>query len=157
MKKLVTVFTIMLIVSSGIAHADGFTNESIQGTYAVKGIFGSHDGAAIGIATYDGHGNGTASAIQNLPGLFWQRNVIESSFEETISVNPDGTLVSTVTFTIPEGGTVTMHSDGVIMQAEYIDGIKVATEIFAIQREPMPPLLGKPGSIATFTAKRLPD
>ena len=157
MKKLLTVISIMIFISYGIACADGFTNASIQGTYAMKATFGSHDGAAIGVMTSEGDGNVTGSGIQNLPGLFWQRNVMESTFDGTYTVNADGIVTFTNTFTVPGGIEVEMHADGVIMQAEYINDVKVATELFAMEREPINPLLGKAGSLATFTFKRLPD
>jgi hypothetical protein len=55
----------------------------------------------------------------------------------TVNANGMGTGAGTTTF--PDGSTSLGTYDMVIMQAEVIDGVKVATEFFTISREALSP------------------
>jgi len=142
-----------------MAYADGFTNESLQGTYAVETVTGAHNGCTIGLLTGDGDGNFTGKSIMNVPGLFLPKRMrLEITSTGTYDVNPDGTTVGTMTFTTPNGSEVTVHMDAVIKKAEVVDGIKLATEIVGFFDEPGTFILeGKPGLLTTFNGTRLPD
>ena len=158
MKNLLSLL-IVLSVSYGIAYADGFTNESFQGTYAVRSVSGANNGGTIGPTTADGNGNFTGSAIMNVPGPSLHRRMrISTTSTGTYDINPDGTAVVTSTFTTADGLSTTIHIEGMVTQAEVVDGIKLATEFFGIAEEPATALLqGKLGLMTTFTATRLPD
>ena len=59
MKKLLTVLLITLIVSSGVAYAQEFTNESLQGTYS--GIVTNEGLQSVMFGTFAADGNGNWS------------------------------------------------------------------------------------------------
>jgi hypothetical protein len=158
MKNLLSLL-IVLSVSYGIAYADGFTNESVQGTYAMETVTGANNGCTIGLYTADGNGNFTGSAIMNVPGLFLPKRMrLEITSTGTYDVNSDGTLVGTSTFTTSDGSEVTVHFDAIIKKAEVVDGIKLATEFVGFFEEPGTFILeGKPGLMTTVNGTRLPD
>ena len=158
MKKLLSLL-IVLSVSYGIAYADGFTNESFQGTYALDTVTGANNGCGITLITADGNGNFTGSGILNVPGLFFPKRMrIPTTSTGTYDVNSDGTAVGTLTFTTPDGTSVTVHMDAIVKRAEVVDGIKLATEFVGSFEEPGTFILeGKLGLLTTFNATRLPD
>jgi len=157
MKKLVTIFTIMFIASSGVAFAEGFTNESFQGTYAGTVINESLNTGMFGVFTADGNGNWSSSAKFNQPAPFGQRRIYDVTMTDgTYTVNADGTMFLTASFTLPNGVKVDAEIDGIIRKLEIIDGVPIATEMFGIGRGGEIPSL-KPGSITTYDAKRLSD
>lgn len=61
-----------------------------------------------------------------------------------------------LTYTMPNGPTVDIVVDRIIRQAEVVDGVKLATELYGISRQGALPSL-RPGSLVIFTGKRLPD
>ena len=76
----------------------------------------------------------------------------------TYEVNSNGTVVVTMTFTTPDGTSVTVHMDGIVKKAEVVDDIKLATEFVGAFEEPGTFILeGKPGLMTTFNGTRLPD
>jgi len=158
MKKLLLLL-MMIFVSYGVASADGFTNESFQGTYAMETITGANNGCTIGLFTSDGDGNFTGKSIMNVPGLFLPKRMrLEVTSTGTYDLTSDGTAVGTSTFTTPNGSEVTVHFDAIIKKAEVVDGIKLATELVGFFEEPGTFILeGKPGLMTTFNATRLPD
>ena len=157
MKKLVTVFTIMFIVSSGVAYAQDFTNENFQGTYSGTVINEDLNTITFGTFTADGNGNWSSSAKASLPAPFGQRQVYDVTMTDgTYTVNADGTMFLTASFTIPNGVKVDAEIDGVIWKTEIIDGVPIVTEMVGFGRGGEMPSL-KPGSITTYNAKRLSD
>jgi hypothetical protein len=156
MKKLLTVLLITLIVSSGVAYAQGFTNESLQGTYTGITTNEGSNWVVFGTFTADGNGTWSGSAKGNLPGLFGQRIVMELTFSGTYTINDDGTATLTMTFTREDGLEGSTEIDGVIRESEIIDGVKIVTELIGFSRGGELPSL-KPGSITTYDARRLSD
>jgi hypothetical protein len=156
MKKLLPVLLITLIVSSGVAYAQEFTNESFQGTYIGTTIDAAADVGTFGKVIADGNGSWSGSGKMNRPAPFGQRQVIDFAFTGTYNVNEDGTLTAALTYTLPNGMTVDAEIDGIIRQAEVIDGVKIMTEGYGLERGGAVPSL-TPGSLTTFTAKRLSD
>jgi hypothetical protein len=149
----------VFIVSYGIAYADGFTNESFQGTYAVVSVNGAHNGCSIGPITGDGNGNFTGSMISNVPGLFpLKRMRFPMTTTGTYDVSSDGTVVGIFTFATPDGSELTVHMDAIVKKAEVVDGIKLATEFVGFIEVPATFILqGKPGLMTTLNGTRLPD
>ena len=149
MKKLLLTLTIvsLSLCFNNIVFADGFTNASFQGHYSMQASLGP-TAAALGEATADGNGNVSGTGIENHP-ILNQRIVVPVDMEGTYTVNENGT--GTVTYTASAYGISNeLVMDFVIMKAEVMNGIKVATEVFGMPREG-----GR--TVATFTMKRLPD
>lgn len=159
MKTLVMVLLITVFVSTGVAYAQGFTNESLQGTYGFKVTFGANEAVLLGVLTFDGNGKVTSgSGIMNAPAPLGRRKTIEGTIEGTYAVNSDGTGSATYVLTTSDGLTLEVNYYAVIMQAQEINGLKLVTELFAVQREAGNPLLaGKLGSLVAGEMKRLPD
>ena len=154
MKKLVSSLIVLTVAVFlyGVAYGEGYTNESMQGTYGIKASMGPKF-AAMGIATFEADGSFTASGPANVPAPLGRRQVVQGYFEGTYEVSPDGTGIVSYTGTDAAGETFTQAMvDLVIMEAEEVDGIKVATEIYGVVRTGS--LQGCP---MTFTVKRLPD
>jgi len=145
--------------SNGVAHAQAeFTNESFQGNYAFKSVSGANDGAGLGVLIADGDGNFlSGSTIFNAPAPIRKRQVITATVDGTYTVNANGTGIAAFTFTPDVGPTEVINLDLVIFEAEVVGDVKLATEVFGIEREPINPLLGRPGSLVTVLIKRLPD
>jgi len=157
MKKLLAVLLITFIASSGIAYAQGFTNENFQGTYSGTVINEGVQSVMVGTFTADGNGNWSSSAKINLSAPFGQRQVYDVTMTDgTYTVNADGTLFMTASFTIPNGVKVDAEIDGVIRKTEIIDGVPIVTELVGFGRGGEIPSL-KPGGIVTYDARRLSD
>jgi hypothetical protein len=149
MKKLLVTLIILSISLSlnGLVYAQDFTNESLQGKYAVKASISPRI-VGMGVATVDENGNLTVSGTINGPALFDRRTVSTISIEATLDVNPDGTGIATYV----NGSSEDPGADFVIMEAEVVDGVKLAIEIFGVDRSSV--VLGFP---STFIYRRLPD
>ena len=157
MKKLIPVLLITLIVSSGVAYSQGFTNESLQGTYSGIVTNEGLQSVMFGTFTADGNGSWSSSAKFNQSAPFGQRHVIDVTMTDgTYTVNADGTLFMTATFTIPNGVKVDAEIDGVIWKTEIIDGVPIVTELIGFGTGGEMPSL-KPGYIVKYEAKRLSD
>jgi hypothetical protein len=87
-----------------------------------------------------------------MPALLGRRSVSTLSFAGTLEVNPDGTGTASFTSTHEDGSSEASVADFVILEAEVVDGVKLATEVFAVNRSSG--LLGFP---ITYIYKRLPD
>ena len=159
MKKIITLFTIIFLVSSGMAYAEGYTNASVKGKWAITSITGANNSASLNLLTIDENGTWTGSGIINAPGLLMpRRQRLETTYSGTYDTNPDGTLVMTMTFTTSTGLSASSNADGIVTKAEVVDGAKIITEIAGFFEVPAPLLLtGKPGLMTTFTMTRLPD
>lgn len=143
---------------NSVVHAQTeFTNESFQGNYAFTFTTGANVSAAVGVLTADGDGNITGSEIINVPAPVRKRRILSATIEATYTVLPDGMGTAADSTTI-DGVTSGGNFDFVIMQAEVQDsGVKVATEIIALERTPVPLGFGIPGDLLTIHLKRLPD
>ena len=159
MKKIITIITIIFFVSCGMVYAEGYTNASVKGKWAVTSITGANNSATINLLTADENGTYTGSGIMNVPGLLMpRRERIETTFSGNYDINPDGTCVMTLTFTTSTGLSASFNADGIVTKAEVVDGAKIATVVTGFFDEQMPLLLtGKPGLMTTFTMTRLPD
>jgi hypothetical protein len=157
MKNLLSVFLIVFVVSCGMVYAQGFTDESLQGTYAGIATNEGLKNVMFGIFTADGNGNWSTPCKFNQPAPFGQRKVIDVTMTDgTYTVNADGTLFMTASFTIPNGMKVDAEIDGVIRKTEIIDGVPIVTELIGFGRGGEIPSL-MPGTILTYDAKRLSD
>jgi hypothetical protein len=162
MKKLQSslLYLVVAIIFVGattlIAHAQGFTNESFQGTYTGTTIDAASDVGTFGIVIADGNGNWSGSGKMNSPAPLGQRKVIDFTFTGTYNVNEDGTFTAEVAYTLPNGATVDAEIDFIVRQAEVIDGVKIMTEGYGLERGGAIPSL-KPGALTIFVGKRLPD
>jgi len=157
MKNLPSVFLIVFIVSLGVAYAQEFTNDSLQGTYSGTVINEDLNVITFGIFTADGNGNWSSSAKWSRPAPFGQRQVLDVTMSEgTYTVNADGTLFMAATFTLPNGMKVDAELDGIIRKTEIFDGVTIVTELVGFGRGGEVPSL-KPGSITTYDARRLSD
>ena len=142
---------------NGIAHAQKvFTKEIFQVNYSGTTISEATDIGVFSIFSADGNGNWSGSATMNRPAPFGQRQVIDSTFTGTYNVNEDGTMTFSFTYSLSNGLTADVEMDGVIRQAEVIDGVKIMTESIGFSRGGELPSL-KPGSLTIYHAKRLPD
>ena len=74
-----TVFIMSGLGSNGIARAEGFTNESIEGTYSGTRIAEATDDGGIVIVNFDGNGNLSGSDIINRPAPFGKRQVLDTN------------------------------------------------------------------------------
>ena len=159
LKTLVSSLVVIVVALclNAVVHAEGFTNESLQGTYS--GIVTNEGLQSVMFGTFaaDGNGNWSSSAKINQRAPFGQRRVIDVTMTDgTYTVNADGTLFMTASFTIPNGMKVDAEIDGVIRKTEIIDGIPIVTELIGFGRGgEMPSLV--PGYIVTYDAKRLSD
>ena len=157
MKNLPSVFLIVFIVSLGVAYAQEFTNDTLQGTYSGTVTNEGLNNVMFGIFTADGNGNWSSSAKFNQPAPFGQRQVIDVTMTDgTYTVNADGTLFMTASFTIPNGVKVDAEIDGIIRKTEIIDGVPIVTELIGFGRGGEIPSL-MPGTLLTYDAKRLSD
>ena len=156
MEKLLSVFLIMFFVSCGVVYAQGFTNQSLEGKYALQAVYGDNEGAGTGVVTSLGNGNASATYTINAPaGLGRTRFIATATAEGTYSVNGNGTMYLAFKLTFENDISFEETADCMIMQA---DANILATELYCVGREPLTPLRGfKRGGIIQFTCKRLPD
>jgi len=153
MKKVILVLNALTVVSflSGVIYAADFTKASLQGKFAIQ-VSASPRIVGIGVATLDESGNLTGTGSINMPALLGRRSVSTIALAGTLEVNTDGTGTASFTSTYEDGSSDASVADFVIMEAEVVDGIKLATEIYGVNRSSG--LLGYP---ITYVYKRLPD
>jgi hypothetical protein len=141
---------LLTCVAKRLPDAGVFTNTSVQGTYALTINTGPNMVSCQGIATMDGNGNASGPFITNAPTTDGGRQVVPGTFAVSYTLNPDGTAIALGTTTTP-AGTGQFTNDLLITQAKVVGGVKVATEVFGMQRE------AKGGLFSTYLFKRLPD
>ena len=146
MKKSLLTLTILVVsfCFTGLVYAEGFTMESIQGNYACQGSAGPKF-AGIGVMTADASGNISGSLILRI----WKQRFEVSMEEGTYTVNDNGTGRMTFKIADDAGESAELSADFIIMQAEIVDDVKLATELFSVQDE----IFGTPPIIS---CKRLP-
>jgi hypothetical protein len=143
---------LMTCVCKRLPDEGVFTSASIKGTWAYTITGGSNAACAAGTATIRENGNFSGPFIMNAPAPDGSRLVIPGTAAGTApTLKEDGTGLFSGATTLPDGSTNQWTLDFVITQAEVVGGVKVATEMFAIQREP------GFGLFWTYTFKRLPD
>lgn len=119
----------------------GYSNASFAGTYNFSIIFGGRDIAGIGTTTSDGRGR--FSGVQELNVGSGQ--LIRQQVVGTYRIFPDGTGVADVDLTTPDGATTRGTFDYVVLQAEVVGTVKLATELRGMSREPaVDPATGRP-------------
>ena len=151
-----TAFVIAALDPSGVANAQGFTNQSLKGKYATKALYGDEEGAGIGVMNADGNGTASGNYVMNGPGfIMMRRNRLPAAVKGEYNVKSDGTITINWTITISDNMVIEETGDCVIMQA---DDNKVAKEVFCLGNEPLTMLRGfRRGGIITMTLSRLPD
>ena len=149
--------TIATAQSPSIDRPRGFTKASLKGFYSAQEAGDGDVSAGFGVIVYDGLGKTTRRLTVNAPAEDGGRRILEFPGEGTYTVNDDGTGTATYTNTSADGTTSTVHFDFVITKAEVvfppkIPSAKLATEIFAVQRE-----AGQTVSLVTSVQKRVPE
>jgi hypothetical protein len=135
----------------------GYSNASFQGDYNFSIIFGARDITGFGATTSDGRGNfsGTQDINTGSGQLIRQRVV------GTYQVFPDGTGVAHIELTAPDGSTSRGTFDYVVMEAKEVGGVKLATQLRGMSREPaVDPSTGRPfepPQIGVSLFQRLPS
>lgn len=116
-----------------------YTIESIQGAYAVVGLYGPKVAMALGVRQFDGKGNFTGAFVLNQPvagSTTGERSGSTGTQQGTYAVNCNGTGVMT-RLTTSSLGVVSMgFDDFLITDAVERDGKLIATKIEDAQRIP---------------------
>jgi hypothetical protein len=113
-----------------------YTLASLQGDYALVGVYGSDVARLNGVFTADGNGSLSGSAQINAPGSGGQRVLVAVSFAGTYTITPDGLGVIAVTIALPNGATTPATIDLLLTKLAKIRGTSVAVEATTMQREP---------------------
>jgi glyoxylase-like metal-dependent hydrolase (beta-lactamase superfamily II) len=135
----------------------GYSDASFQGDYNFSIIFGPRDLTGFGVTSSDGKGN--FSGIQEIntgSGQLLKQRVVG-----TYRVFPDGTGTAHIELTTPDGSTTRATFDYVVLEAEVIGGVKLATLLQGMSREPaVDPSTGRPfdpPQIGVSKFERLPS
>lgn len=153
-----SILTLYLFLEQGkfVRANGGFTNESIQGNYAVVtlNVGGQYPQAGISVINYDGKGKLSGTTIQNLPGAsIAERTLTKLIFSGTYSVNPDGTGQSILKTSSPNGSVTEVNLAFVITQAKEDDKFKQANRLSLIQEQ----LDERTGGLLQLEATKIPD
>jgi len=144
-----------VVISSAAQTRVGFTNASLQGSYAAQGEGDDRVSVSFGIATYNGNGKTTRNVTVNAPGEDGERRLLQLRGTGTYSINDDGTGTATYGTTVSDGQVREVTFDLVITGARtvFLSGRRknLATEVFGVQRE-----VGVTVSLVTNTQTRLP-
>ena len=117
------------------AECKGYTLASIEGEYAVVGMYAGELAGLIGVSKTDKNGNVEGSAVVNLPGASTTRQVVPISWTGVQTINADGTGTIFLTVILPNT-TQIVTQDFVITKAVSISGVRKANELRTMQREP---------------------
>jgi hypothetical protein len=138
-----------------------YTLASLQGSYAVVGIYGANVAIAFAVRSFDGNGNLTGNYIVNEPtpgSTTGERTILTGTQVGTYTVNCDGTGVVTRIATRSDGTKSTSIDDFMITGATRIlNGsgfVMVATSVVDANRNINPIV---PNSLLTRTYTRLPN
>ena len=115
---------------------DIYTLASLQGDYALVGVYGSNVARLNGVFRADGKGSLSGAARINAPGSGGQRVLVGVSFAGTYTITPDGVGVIAVNIALPNGATTAATIDLVLTKVTKIRGTSVAVEGSTMQREP---------------------
>jgi hypothetical protein len=117
---------------------------------------GANASLVISIVTIDANGNSSLStALQNVPRADGTRAVSQLTQTGIFTVNANGMGTATIYSTTSSGTKATRTFDLAITQAKVVGPVKIATEVFMMQREPS--ASAGSGALATVIYKRLPD
>lgn len=114
-----------------------YTAESLQGTFAVIGTYGSNLAIAFSVREHDESGGFVGPFIINQPvagSSTGERNIIRGTNRGSFQVNCDGSGVITRTATLSDGTTIPTYDDFVITNGIVQDGKLVATALRDAQR-----------------------
>ena len=136
-----------------------YTNASLQGSYAVIGYYGANVAIALGVRSYDGNGNLTATFLTNEPtagSTTGARTIVTGTQTGTYTVNCNGTGTFKRILTQANGTTSTGVDDFIITGAIKLwTGQMIATTIIDVQEGPSTIVPG--GVFLTRTHTRLPN
>ncbi len=137
--RLLAVATILITavpaVSAEESDKNVYTLASLQGDYALVGLYGSNVARLNGVFRADGNGGLSGTAQINAPGSGGQRVLVAVSFAGTYTVTPEGLGVIAVTISLPNGATTPATIDLLLTKLERIRGTSVAVEATTMQRE----------------------
>ncbi len=120
----------------------GFSNASFAGFYEFTIKVGPQDTVGFGTVESDGKGNFGGTQKLNI-GI--GQPLLEQTAQGTYVVNPDGTGTAHITLTQPDGTELPATFDYVVLQAKKRGGVKFATQLQGVSREPaINPQTGKP-------------
>ena len=110
----------------------GYNNASFQGRYGFSIIYGPRVAVGVGVAISDGKGNFHGIQNFNVGG-----NYIPQKFVGTYEINEDGTGTAYAKLTAPDGSVQEGAFDYVTLQAFDGGGVKTATELQGMTRQPL--------------------
>ena len=135
-----------------------YTVESLQGTFASIGNYGSKLAIAFGVRENDGQGNLVGAFVNNQPvvGSTTGARIITTGVNRgSFTVNCDGTGVVTRVATLGDGSTSIGYDDLLITESVVLNGRLVATAVEDAQRVPSSSVPG--GVFLTRKHTRRPD
>lgn len=137
---------------------EGFTDESLDGAYAVTSVStGGHgESAAIGVFRFSGDGRITGTITVNGVGqLFGDRQVMNASLEGTYVVDEDGSGYGSTRAAVSfeQGFSREVTSTILITKAEFLNDVLVAQEI-SLMEDGVEPVTG---ALNMVQAIRHPD
>jgi glyoxylase-like metal-dependent hydrolase (beta-lactamase superfamily II) len=119
----------------------GYSNASFQGDYNFSIYFDGRHILGQGVTSSDGRGS--FSGLQEINTGSGQ--LLEQRVVGTYQIFPDGTGVAHIDLTGPDGTTTRATFDYVVLAAEVIGGVKLATQLQGMSREPaVDPSTGRP-------------
>jgi len=134
-----------------------YTQESLQGSYAVSVMYGPNLALGLQPETLDGKGNLSRSGINNQPttgSTTGERTVGTVTSKGTYTVNCNGSGNITRLVTRPDGTTATAVDDFLVIEAVENDGKLLATTIVDVQAGPA--LVGPTATMVVRTHRLRP-
>jgi hypothetical protein len=131
---------------------------SIKGSYASVATYGANLALGLGVRSFDGNGNFTATFLVNEPdptSTTGGRKIVTGTQTGTFTVNCDGSGQMIKTTTTSTGVVSTSTDDFVITAAKWIHGQLIATAIQDAQGSPSAIVPG--GAFVIHQLTRLPD
>lgn len=116
-----------------------YTLESLEGSFAVIGSYGSNLAIALGIRYHDAYGKFKSTFINNQPATgstTGARMLVNGINAGTYAINCDGSGVVTRVATLADGTTIPAFDDFVVTKGEMRNGKLIANEIVDAQRIP---------------------
>jgi glyoxylase-like metal-dependent hydrolase (beta-lactamase superfamily II) len=119
----------------------GYSNASFAGRYDFSLQVGPDDQAGFGVTSSDGRGNFSGFQDLNAGGGRMIRQQVAGTYE----VFSNGTGTAHIQLTMPDGTVIPAVFDYVVLEAEERDGVKLATVLQGVSREPaVDPATGQP-------------
>ncbi len=134
-------------------HESGpYTVASVEGDYGIVGTYAGGIAGLLGTSKTDRRGNVEGSAVVNIPGANNTRQIVPITWTGTETVNEDGTGTVELLVILPNS-TQQVTMDSVITKSVVIGGVKKATEMRTMQRQPS----GLTGQFVTDVLTRRPE